>query len=74
MRKALDKELEDVARHVAQAQASVAGEDWLRAAQALLEVQDRVGRVLREIELSRSAPSAPVADGKALRRGEEGLP
>lgn len=74
MRKALDKELEDVARHVAQAQASVTGEDWLRAAQALLEVQDRVGRVLREIELSRNAPSAPVADGKTLRRGEEGLP
>jgi uncharacterized protein (UPF0218 family) len=71
VRKALDKELEDVARHVVQAQASVAGEDWLRAAQALLEVQDRVGRVLREIELSRSAP---VADGKTRRRGEEGLP
>lgn len=72
MGKALDNELNDVAKHVAQAQASVAGEDWLRAAQALLEVQDRVGRVLREIELCRNGA---VADGKAKRRrGEEGLP
>jgi hypothetical protein len=70
VRKALDKELEDVARHVAQARASVAGEDWLRAAQALLEVQDRVGRVLREIELSRNSP---IVDGNAKLLGEDGL-
>lgn len=66
MRKVLDQELEDVAKHVAQARASVAGEDWLRAAQALLEVQDRVGRVLREIELSRSGPAA---DGRVKASG-----
>jgi len=58
--KALDQELADVAKHVQQARASAAVSDWLRAAQALLEVQDRVGRVLREIELQRSIP----ADGK----------
>jgi len=52
--KALDQELEDVAQHVEQARISAASRDWLRAAQALLEVQDKVGRVLREIELERT--------------------
>jgi len=55
--KELDDELEDVSKHVEQARASLAGSDWLRAAQALLEAQDRVGRVLREIELQRVVPS-----------------
>jgi hypothetical protein len=54
--KGLEQELEDVSKHVDQAKASVKAFDWLRAAQALLEVQDRVGRVLREIELARSQP------------------
>jgi hypothetical protein len=52
----LDQELKDVSQHVEQARASLAGNDWLRAAQALLEAQDRVGRVLRQIELQRVMP------------------
>ena len=63
--KALNQELDDVARHVEQARASVTAEDWLRAAQALLAVQDRVGRVLREIDLQRTTPRAD-GDGVSL--------
>jgi hypothetical protein len=62
--KGLEQELEDVSKHVDQARASVKAHDWLRAAQALLEVQDRVGRVLREIELARSQPMAGSAASK----------
>ena len=50
----LDRELSDVLKNVQQARSSVAGGDWLRAAQALLAVQDRVGRALRKIELRRA--------------------
>lgn len=57
MTNAVDQELDDVAMLIEQARASAAGRDWLRGAQALLEVQDKIGRVLREMELLRSAPS-----------------
>ena len=60
MSKGLDQELGDVLKDVEQARASVSGDDLLRAAQALITVQDRVGRILREIELRRAAP----VDGK----------
>jgi hypothetical protein len=50
----LDREFSDVIKNVEQARTSVAGADWLRAAQALLAVQDRVGRALRKIELRRA--------------------
>ena len=53
MAKGLEQELDDVSRHVEQAKVSIRAADWLRAAQALLEAQDRIGRVLREIELAR---------------------
>jgi len=62
----LDQELGDVLTDVEQARASVASHDLLRAAQALITVQDRVGRILREIELRRAAPvewKGPAPDG-----------
>jgi hypothetical protein len=67
--KRLEQELEDVSKHVEQARSSALASDWLRVAQALLEAQDRIGRVLREIELRRS-----VSDG-AMRppRSKDGV-
>ena len=51
----LDQDIDDVDRNVKQAREALKRADWLRAAQALLEVQDRVGRLLREIDLKRTA-------------------
>ncbi len=56
----LDQELSDVLKNVEQARVSLIGGDLLRAAQALLAVQDRVGRALRQVELQRAA----TTDGK----------
>jgi hypothetical protein len=65
--RAVDKELGDVAGQVEQARVSAAERDWLRAAQALLAVQDKVGRVLREIELQRATPPRPDGQGDSAK-------
>jgi hypothetical protein len=49
-------DMRSVVKSVDQASEAVQREDWQRAEQALVEVQDRVGRLLREIELQRSSP------------------
>ena len=69
--KPIDEELDQVLKNVEQAKVSVKARDWLRAAQALLEVQDRVGRVFQEVERNRT--QTPRADGRD-RRAEKGLP
>lgn len=62
MSTALNQDIHDVARCVDEAKSAVLRNDWLRAEQALTEVQDRVGRLLREIGLVRSAPPVPAID------------
>ena len=56
MSNGLDQELGDVLTDVEQARASVASHDLLRAAQALITVQDRVGRILREMSCAERRP------------------
>ena len=69
MNTALNQDMHTIARCVDEAKSAVLRNDWLRAEQALIEVQDRVGRLLREIGLARSAPPVPSID--ATRPGED---
>ena len=62
MSTALNQDIQTIARSVDQAKSAVQRNDWLSAEQALTEVQDRVGRLLREIGLLKSAPPVPAID------------
>ena len=66
MSTALNQDIQTIARSVDQAKSAVQRNDWLSAEQALTEVQDRVGRLLREIGLLRSAPPVPAIDATSL--------
>ena len=51
---AMNHEVIQTRRNVEKAVDAVALEDWGSAEMALLEAQDRIGRLLREIELKRN--------------------
>ncbi len=62
---AMNHEVIQTRRNVEKAVDAVALEDWGSAEMALLEAQDRIGRLLREIELKRNSsrivePPSPV--------------
>jgi hypothetical protein len=62
---AMNQKVNDARRNVEKAVDAVAREDWELAEMALLEAQDRIGRMLREIELKRSSsrifePPSPI--------------
>jgi len=52
-------ELEAAGRTLAAAVDAVTQEEWGKLEQALVEVQERVGRLLRELALKRGAPPNP---------------
>jgi hypothetical protein len=56
MSTAIKLDMQKVLQDVEQATAAAQREDWTRAEQALMEAQDRIGRVLREIGLARASP------------------
>ena len=56
---AMSDELEAAGRTLSAAVDAVAQEEWGKLEQALVEVQERVGRLLRELELMRGAPPKP---------------
>jgi len=59
MSSALNLEMREVERALGAANAAVTREEWAEAERALAEVQDRVGRLLREVGLSkRQCPSS----------------
>ena len=58
MSSALNMEMREVEKAVVAADAAVTREEWAEAERALAEVQDRVGRLLREVALKQtSVPS-----------------
>jgi hypothetical protein len=46
---AINQELDELARGVDQARAAVQSTEWQLASRALTEVQDRIGRLLKEV-------------------------
>jgi hypothetical protein len=46
----------EIVRRVEQGRAAVRRNDWDRAELALMEAQERIGRVLRELALKRQSP------------------
>ena len=63
---AMNQKVNDARRNVEKAVDAVAREDWELAEMALLEAQDRIGRLLREIELKRS--SSRISNHQARSR------
>jgi flagellin-specific chaperone FliS len=68
MSTAIKLEMQKALQHVEQAAAAAQREDWPRTEQLLMEAQDRIGRLLREIELERASPKlneppSPAKDG-----------
>ena len=62
---AMNHEVNQTRRNVEKAVDAVAVEDWGSAEMALREAQDRIGRLLRQIELKRNSsyivePPSPV--------------
>jgi hypothetical protein len=65
MSSALNMEMREVERAVELADVAVTHEDWAEAERALAEVQDRVGRLLRELALKQTSvpsvePPSPI--------------
>ena len=65
MSSALNIELREVEKALLAANAAVTREEWSEAERALAEVQDRVGRLLREVGLKQTSvpsvePPSPV--------------
>jgi len=59
---AMSDELEAAGRSLSAAVDAVAQEEWGKLERALVEVQERVGRLLRELELKRGArPNPPTS-------------
>jgi hypothetical protein len=58
---AMSEELTAAGRSLSAAIDAVLQKDWGKLEQALVEVQERVGRLLRELELQRGAPPIPPA-------------
>jgi hypothetical protein len=49
-------DVHEIVRRAEQGRAAVQRNDWDRAEQALMEAQDRIARVLRELALKRKSP------------------
>jgi hypothetical protein len=60
MSSALNLEMREVEIAISAANAAVTREEWTEAERALAEVQDRVGRLLREVTLKQS--SVPIVE------------
>jgi hypothetical protein len=61
MSSAVNLEMREVEKALSAANAAVTREDWGGAERALAEVQDRVGRLLREVALRQtSGPTDPA--------------
>jgi hypothetical protein len=65
MSSALNLEMREVEKAILAANAAVTREQWTEAERALAEVQDRVGRLLREVALKQTSvpnvePPSPV--------------
>jgi hypothetical protein len=65
MSSALNMEMREVENAVLAANSAVTREEWAEAERALAEVQDRVGRLLREVGLKQTSvpstePPSPV--------------
>jgi hypothetical protein len=58
---AMSDELTATGRSLSAASDAVAQKDWGKLEQALVEVQERIGRLLRELELQRGSPPKPPA-------------
>jgi hypothetical protein len=56
---AMSDELAAASRSLAAAIDALTQEEWGKLEQALVEVQERTGRLLRELELLRSSPTRP---------------
>ena len=60
MSSALNLEMREVEKAIVAANAAATREEWTEAERALAEVQDRVGRLLREVALKQS--SVPIVE------------
>jgi hypothetical protein len=58
---AISDELEAAGRSLSAAIDAASQKEWGKLEHALVEVQERVGRLLRELELQRSTPPTPPA-------------
>jgi hypothetical protein len=56
---AMSAELSAAGRSLSAAIDAVVQKEWGKLEQALVEVQERVGRLLRELELQRATPPKP---------------
>ena len=68
MSTALNLEMREIEQALRAADAAVTREEWLDAERALAEVQDRVGRLLREVGLKQA--SAPIIEPPTPIKGE----
>ena len=59
---ALNLEMREVEKALRVANAAVSREEWAEAERALAEVQDRVGRLLREVALKQTSVPIPIAE------------
>jgi hypothetical protein len=59
---ALNLEMREVEKALRVANAAVSREEWAEAERALAEVQDRVGRLLREVALKPTSIPIPIAE------------
>lgn len=55
----MSDELTAAGRSLSAAIDAVVHKDWGKLEQALVEVQERIGRLLRELELQRGSPPKP---------------
>ena len=68
MSSGLTTEMREVENAVHVANAAIASEEWAEAERALAEVQDRVGRLLREVALKQG--SVPIMEPPSPVKGE----
>jgi hypothetical protein len=68
MSSALNLEMREVEIAISAANAAVTREEWTEAERALAEVQDRVGRLLREVTLKQS--SVPIVEPPIPIKGD----
>ena len=59
---ALNLEMRDVEKALTVANAAVIREEWLEAEGALAEVQERVGRLLREVAHKQTSVPVPIVE------------
>ena len=57
----MSDELTAAGRSLSAAMDAVVQNEWGKLEQALVEVQERIGRLLRELELKRGSPPKPPA-------------